>query len=296
MRIAYLATLGAALCLAGTMQAQSCGAVSDEAGVINQQIKANSLIDQGADVHVVTVKSLAPYGHRLIDVERAYEKYCPNWVEANGQRKSNLIVIMVAPNDRLKNIFLGSTYDGLFSGEDAVNQLYAQAANGDFRKKNWVDGINATAAAIADKLIDRKNPAASPASKMTFFVVLLIIGIATGLILLFAWIIPAYTKKKRERERTEAMQQKAIQARNEATDAFTALPKDHSYYPTASVKYLTMSNTIAIDPTTDGLSADSYESIADQWNRFTDSINRATRPASSSASTPPPSPAPISSK
>src|SRR3569833_2696469 len=139
MRIAYLATaaLGAALCLTGTTQAQSCGAVSDEAGILNGSIKANALIDQGADVHVVTVQSLSKYGVRLLDVEHAYERNCPNWRGPDGQRKANLIVVMVAPNDRMKNMFLGSIYNGMFSGEAAINKLYGQTANAKFRSKHW---------------------------------------------------------------------------------------------------------------------------------------------------------------
>src|SRR5271167_3677494 len=63
---------------------------------------ARTLINQGADVHVVTVNSASfqKYG-QLAGVESYMEQTCPNWT-LNGVRKANLFVVMVAPNTALR--------------------------------------------------------------------------------------------------------------------------------------------------------------------------------------------------
>src|SRR5271170_8221644 len=99
-------------------QANNCNAqIIDQTGQIrNPQVitaASRTLINQGADVHVVIVDSIQRYGSSLADVERNFESSCPSWM-TNGVRKANLFVVMVAPNDRAKNIFLGSYYNGAF--------------------------------------------------------------------------------------------------------------------------------------------------------------------------------------
>src|SRR5271168_5316795 len=97
------------LLFAPLSQAQSnCNAaIIDQTGTIhNPQIissAARTLINQGADVHVVIVDSIQRYGSSLSDVERSFEQSCPNWVSSTGQRKANLFVVMVAPNDRARS-------------------------------------------------------------------------------------------------------------------------------------------------------------------------------------------------
>src|SRR5580698_6563589 len=84
--------------------ARNCnGIVSDEASIFhNTDDIANGakvLIDQGADVKVVTVNRIATYGNNLLAVEKDYEAECPSWKSPAGARKANLFVLMVAPND-----------------------------------------------------------------------------------------------------------------------------------------------------------------------------------------------------
>ena len=118
--------------------------VIDQAKVIsNPQAVANAartLINQGANVHVVTVNSASfqKYG-QLAGVESFLESQCPSWT-TNGVRAANLYVIMVAPKDRAKNIFLGSYYAGAFD----VGSTYSQYANSYFKGGDFDGGLAAT--------------------------------------------------------------------------------------------------------------------------------------------------------
>jgi hypothetical protein len=127
---------------AAQAQVQNCNAtIIDQAGVVrNPQVIANSarnLINSGADVKVVIVDSIQRYGSSLSDVERNFEATCTNWTDSSGQRKANLFVVMVAPHDRAKNIFLGSYYAGSFD----VTSTYSQLANSYFKNGQFDLGI-----------------------------------------------------------------------------------------------------------------------------------------------------------
>src|SRR5271157_5715496 len=121
----------------------NCNAqIIDQTGQIrNPQVitaASRTLINQGADVHVVIVDSIQRYGSSLADVERNFEQSCPSWM-SNGVRKANLFVVMVAPNDRAKNIFLGSYYNGAFD----ITSTYSALSNSYFKNRQWELGIAA---------------------------------------------------------------------------------------------------------------------------------------------------------
>ena len=142
-RMSLLAT-ALLLVLAPLSRAQvNCNAqIIDQTGQIrNPQVitaASRTLINQGADVHVVIVDSIQRYGSSLADVERNFEQSCPSWM-SNGVRKANLFVVMVAPNDRAKNIFLGSYYNGAFD----ITSTYSALSNSYFKNRQWELGIAA---------------------------------------------------------------------------------------------------------------------------------------------------------
>jgi hypothetical protein len=133
----------AVMFLASFSHAQ-CNGVTDKAGVIrNSRVIAAAalpLLNQGVDVHVVTVDhgTFVSNGSSLAGVETAMEANCPSWVDPKtGLRKANLFVVMVAPQDRQKNIFLGSYYAGSFD----IPATYSQLANPSFKAGQWETGI-----------------------------------------------------------------------------------------------------------------------------------------------------------
>src|SRR5271154_3890804 len=136
----------ATLFFASFAQAENCtSAVLDKAGVIRGTAliaaEARPLINQGADVRIVTVDhgTFVTKGSSLSGVETYLETSCPNWT-TNGVRKANLFVVMVAPQDRQKNIFLGSYYAGSFD----IPSTYSQLANASFKAGQWETGIAST--------------------------------------------------------------------------------------------------------------------------------------------------------
>jgi hypothetical protein len=143
-RISLLLT-AVVLMFASFSPAQNCtSGIVDKANVIRNAFvigaAAKPLVNQGVDVRVVTVdhNTFVQNGSSLAGVETMMEANCPNWVDVKtGTRKANLFVVMVAPQDRQKNIFLGSFYAGAFD----VPSTYSQLANASFKAGQWEQGI-----------------------------------------------------------------------------------------------------------------------------------------------------------
>lgn len=261
---------------------QSCGPVSDEAGVLRGTVNTSRLTDLGLDTHVVTVANMAKYGPRLQNVEDTYLQKCSNWTAPNGQAKSNLVVIMVAPSDRQKNLFFGDMAAKTFKGKDEITTFYTDTANSYFKTKDWVGGINATAGALADHITDFRHPKPAPPSEGWTILkwILGIVVFVVGLVFLLAFL----NKRKKDRESIQGAQQKAIRARNAATDSFTAMDKTNPNYGLAASKYANLSGSLQNDPTTNGLTAEAYLNIADDWEKLDTFINR--NPSQSPAAPP----------
>jgi hypothetical protein len=142
-RISLLAAV--VLMFASFSQAENCTAgILDKAGVIRNTATiaaaARPLVSQGVDVRIVTVDhgTFVSNGSTLAGVETALEASCPNWIDARtGTRKANMFVVMVAPTDRQKNIFLGSYYAGSFD----IPSTYSSLANASFKAGQWEQGI-----------------------------------------------------------------------------------------------------------------------------------------------------------
>lgn len=245
MLAAMLALFVAPLTYAQTSMCNST--IIDQAGVIhNPQIigsAARTLINQGADVKIVVVDSISKYGSGLSDVERYLETTCPSWT-TNGQRKANLFVVMVAPNDRAKNMFLGSYYNGAFD----ITSTYSQLSNTYFKNRQWELGLAAaltgtTGQATSFRAAQLRGPSAAGQPRaytasgaqipttptqqadtgvsglLIFFIVLLGLG-GAGAILYFV-----FRKKTEESEATT----------NYGTE--TVSPTPESYNPSSSSSY-----------------------------------------------------------
>lgn len=266
-----------ALLFTGIAYGQDCNAlVNDEAGVIKEpariSIAAAGLINQGADVKIITVANLARYGNRLSDVEKFYERYCPEWQAGNGSRKANLFAVIVAPNQRKKNVFFGGAYAGALPNEDIVNTIFSQAANSYFRNGEFGDGIAAALNDFNNKVLAFHDQAKHPtvvtqaatdlkpiAGSFNFLFILLGIGALLGLIL----YLRARTKKNNEE--AKATQQEAIQAQQEASRLFLAANTESANYERVATKYTNLSNSASCDPNQEGLTVALYTAIKSYW-------------------------------
>lgn len=136
-------------------QAVNCNSIValDEAHVFSDAAtigkSASGLIDQGADVHVVSTNMAGVTA--LSQVESGLEKSCPAWL-ANGHRKPNLFVVMVSPAQHKKNVFFGGAYTPALESEDQVNTIYSQSANPFFKQGDFAGGTEAALRDFSSKV------------------------------------------------------------------------------------------------------------------------------------------------
>jgi uncharacterized membrane protein YgcG len=285
-----LVTIGLliAVCLCKAQPIDCNEMISDEAHIISNpaavQEGASVLVNQGADVHVITVANMAKYGPRLNDVEAAYERNCPSWLSPAGKRKANLFVLLVAPKERKKNAFFGEAYVGALHDEDTVNTIYSRAANPFFQAKQWPDGFAAALRDFGNKVVAFHDQQQHPASvtnqatdlKPVAYVMMWILGasflgflLIVGIVLMMRWY-----KDKRERE---AAQQDALNAMSEATNAFNTLRSMGADKGSlVGMTYNSMSSQMRYDPNDDGLTAESYKNIAQSWRNLASDIKNLT--------------------
>jgi uncharacterized membrane protein YgcG len=277
----------AALLFCGAMHGQACeGTILDGAGVIKDPstitAAAQLLTDQGADVHVITVPDIHAYGNTLNDVQAAYERACPSWLNG-GTRKSNLFVLYVAPTQGKKLAIFGSTYRQAFSTNDA-ERIYSQAANTAFRTGQWENGLAAALtglnAAIKTYYARREStptstpttqsaPVSSTLEQPTSLAPLWwILGLAGfGGLSLFGYTM--WRNRKKDAEEAQAAQQRAITAQSRAATLLTKADtdaKDRNTYAAVAAEYTRLSNSLSSDPTESGLSTAMYQNLEGQWN------------------------------
>jgi uncharacterized membrane protein YgcG len=300
-------------------QGQNCSPViSDEAGILNDAASANEiakgiapLIDEGADVKIVTVKPLWKYGSNLQAVEDAYEHACSGWTAPNGKRKANLFVMVVAPAEHKKNVFFGAAYSPVLPSEDIVNTIYSHAANPYFKNQQWSQGFAAAARDFAAKVVayhdQQQHPVASTTTTTTvvqptdykglwtFLMWLLFAGLAAvccfGLIRLLG-------QRRRSKEEIAGAKADALSEWNQANAAYTAMSKTDPRYERISRQFRDMSNSLGYDPNEPNTAA-GYRAIERAWGDLRRTINvtpGAGVPAKATTAKAPPEPPPAQAK
>lgn len=297
---AHLA-LAALLLAAAFAHGQNCDSIiNDEAGVLRDTDAitkgVHPLIDEGADVKIVTVPSIAKYGSNLQAVETAYESRCPSWKAPTGVRKANLFVLMLAPTERKKNAFFGSAYSPVLPSEDTVNTIYSHAANPYFANKQWEQGFGAAAKDFAAKVVayhDQQQhpaPAASTTinqqptdlSGLWWFMKWLLIfaGIAAAI-----FGITVFFKGRQKRQDEAASEQsQALDEWNRANQAYLDMDKSNDAYGRISRQFADMSNSIKYNPN-ETMTAPEYRAAGRAWRDLRNSVVLASQPR---RTTPPP--------
>ena len=283
----------ASLIFMSVVATAQCGPIIDEASILHDnsaiQTAVAALVDEGADVKVVTVAQISRYGVNLHAVESSYEARCPSWLSPAGQRKANLLVFMVAPNDRKKNIFFGAAYRGPFPDEGSVNTMYNRTANPYFSNREWEQGLAAAmkdfAARIAAYHDQSQHPAQNtvnePAPDMrglwTFLMWMLGVG-AVGGAGFVLWILAR--RRRRERDEIATAQTEAIAERSTAAAAYVAISKDHPQYFSISADFKALSESSHVDPNENGLTAAQYRAIGGKWLELRQRITGQAPPMS----------------
>ncbi len=275
------------------MQAQdlNCGALValDEAGVFGDARPvdrgAQTLIDQGADVHVVSVKTVPTNG--LASVQAKLEAACPSWL-ASGHRKPNLFVVMVAPAARKKNAFFGAAYSPVFNTEDKVNTIYSQAANPFFRQNDFALGMSAALKDLGGAVVafhdQQKHPVVTTVTEQATDLhgLWVVMGWVVGLLALggTVWALVAFwAGRSRRRYELKLARVNAIMARDRATKAYQAIEGATMTTDRRNAiiaRFAELSNSVSNDPTMDGLNKLDYDRITKVWRDLKDDIAGVT--------------------
>jgi uncharacterized membrane protein YgcG len=311
--ILWSATALTFLCAVAALGQPNCNAlVALDAGNVltnTAQITtaASGLIDQGADVHVLSVdEPKLNSGLSMQQMETIIELQCPSW-RVDGHRKPNLFVLMVSPKQRKKNAFFGAAYSPVLQNEDTVNSIYSASANPYFKQGDFAGGMTAALRDFGAKVAafhdQQKHPVQSTtvvqATDMNGFWIVCAWALALcGIGVAFYWLGRWMRARRTEREEIEEARINARAAKARATRVY----QRSSQYRHAdlvgtvpstdiSSRYLELSNSVSNDPDTDGLTALAYNGIRLAWQDFYDSLTPvASRFAAANQPAPPRSP------
>jgi uncharacterized membrane protein YgcG len=240
---------------------------------------ASGLIDQGADVHVVSA-SMAEMSS-LKSVQSKLESSCPSWTIA-GHRKPNLFVLIVAPAQKKKNAFFGAAYTPVMPTEDSVNVIYSQAANPYFKQGDFSGGVAAALKDFGAKVVayhdQQKHPVETHVTEQAtdlsglWTVLGWIVGLGAfaGLVVFLFVLMSRRSKAKEELSIARA---NARLAKSRATHSYQSISPDSPRYSRLSERFLELSNSIKYDPDTDGQTLDDYASMQASWQALYDDCN-----------------------
>ncbi|QQG45694.1 MAG: TPM domain-containing protein [Candidatus Sungiibacteriota bacterium] len=216
--------------------------VYDSAGVLDNNDRARleeaaaRLVSAGAEVRVRVSKTLN--GSANIDAyEKQVERQCASWQATDGNRKNNLVVLMVATQARKSGIFYGSEWKPALDG--AWNKVRTQHMNPSFRDGRWADGVVKGLNAVGELLEQQmRAPVVAPAPPPSPQVVVVqpnqpsaptdysglwtVMKLMLGLIVLvgLAMLLGAFLKR---REGQRAARQKAMLAKQDAASRINTL-------------------------------------------------------------------------
>jgi len=276
--------------------------VADTADMLGGKIAqveqaAGPLINQGADVHVVTVQSSKG---NLDFVENDIEKMCPSWRNPQGVRKNNLLALVVS-KDRKLGIYYGSSWHNAL--DNHWNRIKTDYMVPKFRDGDYAGGFIVAEEQLTKRLAAAKDESLKPVVAQNsvvnqatdfsglwrFLTWLLVFGLVGGTV----WIIIYATRKRRQDQLAVAKAQQTAQlARNLAVQDIGRLEKDieieeatggkvnqvaKDRLDMASQSYSRLGNAVTTSPDTDGLAVSDYEVMTEQYTSISRDVNAARR-------------------
>lgn len=211
---------------AAAQAAPSCdNIVNDGANVLGSKTDkvkqaAQALNSVGADTRVLTVTSFAGYA-TLDDYVKGFVQHCGSWRGASGDVKTNLVVFAMSNKEHKLGIFYGSEWNNAFTGSNSESAIYSKYMtprfkDGDFGQ-GFVDGINRVHT-VLNEYLNPGSVSSKPAGKSHAVLITLIVIGSILFIVFVAGGIYFYLRRRRENEACEAMRQRAIRARDKATE------------------------------------------------------------------------------
>lgn len=203
--------------------------VIDAAGVFGDEIDgveaaANELSQRGAQVRVRTVSSYAPAGN-LDDYMRELEQRCATWRATDGERQPDLVVVLLALQERSTGIYYGTQWKAAL--DDNWSQIQADEINPRFREGDFAGGFIAglqamdeARAAAADS--SAGDTAVAPGDGGAG------LGYCAGMFALVAGLIGGgfgLRRRRKAQQLLKAAQQQTAEAKNSVVTLIVGLPK-----------------------------------------------------------------------
>ena len=197
--------------------------VVDEAGVFGSGLSdveaaANQLISSGADVRVRTIQTYGEAGN-LDRYESQLEQQCASWTDSGGNRKNNLVVLIIAIQERQTGLYYGSQWESTLGGrwvQIQTDTINPRLADGDF-SGGVTAGLNEINRLITGQPDGQGSTAQGgiSAGLIALFVIIFIIALVVGLLL--------FRSYRKSREKRLAARQKALLAKQGAASKVNQL-------------------------------------------------------------------------
>ena len=201
--------------------------VIDDAGVFGNDASgvnsaANQLINSGADVRVRTIQTYGTAGN-LDRYESQLEQQCPSWTDSSGNRKNNLVVIIVAIQERQTGLYYGSQWDNALGGQ--WTQIQANTMNPRFAQGDFAGGVIAGLQQI-NRLIQAptsgQTTSSSTGGALAGTIVLTIIIAIIVIVALLGGLL-WFRNYRKSSEKRQAARQKALLAKQGAASKVNQL-------------------------------------------------------------------------
>ncbi|MCR4428631.1 MAG: TPM domain-containing protein [Caldiserica bacterium] len=178
---------------------------------------AQKLINLGADVRVRTINTYSPFAN-LDLYEEQLEQQSPSWLGQGGERKNNLIVLIIALQERKTGLYYGVQWENVLGSKwlniqtDIMNPRFA---SGDFAG-GVVKGFEEIQRLIqGGGTPSTETPSGGGSSALVAIILLVIVLLVVGVIL-----FSAFRKKFSQRK---AIRQKALLAKQGAASGINEL-------------------------------------------------------------------------
>lgn len=262
--------------LVGAAFAQNCDqVVYDQAGILGDDAgvrqAAQEMIQKGADVRIRTWTN-AP---NLDAVEKENETACASWRGGTGERKSTLIVLAVAPNERKMGMYYGSAWSSALDGH--WNRIKQEQMGPRFKEKDWAGGFVAAEQHIAQRLgeassealhpavtqITTTNEAADYSGLWSFLKWMLFIAVVMGA---FGFLYSWWSRRRRLHEAARQQQLRAIRFKQQCSSLIYGMSAEQKEKLSGYLsQFEELSQSVKNDPSQDGLTEAEYAEIGDQY-------------------------------
>jgi len=192
--------------------------VLDEAGIFGDQIEdvqqaADELLAMGADVRVRTVASYGDAGN-LDRYEQQIEQNSPSWTDSGGVRKNNLIVVLIALEERETGIYYGTYWEDILG--DTWLAVQSEIMNVYFREGEYAAGTVKGLEEI-QRLIEQDGQVQPPSSGSTapWWIALVLVVTTAAVVLWYLW--------QRSRKQVKSARQQALLAKQGAAAGINEL-------------------------------------------------------------------------